>query len=305
MSMPSLETYAEIAPMRRDEPLSRWTTLRIGGSAEMFFEPHRPENLADLLTALEKDGVPWRLLGAGANTLAPDGGVDGAVIHTGNMRRCFRDGSGLRAWCGVNLPALVRNAQGVGLSGFESLVGVPGHVGGALAMNAGSAEWGIWDQVENVVLWMPGEREGLKIEEHLPAEIGPKYRDGHLQGAVVLEVLFHLEEQPAKVVKERQDEILRRKNRSQPVSLSSAGCAFKNPPGDSAGRLVDAAGMKGFQVGGAQVSELHANFILNLGSATAADVRDLLTTVEEKVEAESGIRLQRELVVWPEPIAPC
>ena len=300
--MPSLETYAEIAPMRRDEPLSRWTTLKIGGHAELFFEPHRPEKLADLLTELEKDGVPWRLLGAGANTLPPDGGVPGAVIHTGNMRRCFRDGEGLRAWCGVNLPALVRNAQGVGLSGFESLIGVPGHVGGALAMNAGSADWGIWDQVTNVVLWMPGEREGLKIEEHTPEEIGPKYRDGNLGESVLLEVLFHLEEQPVKVVKERQDEILKRKNKSQPVSLSSAGCAFKNPEGDSAGRLVDAAGLKGFQVGGAQVSELHANFILNTGGATAANVLDLLTEVEDRVEAQSGIRLQRELVVWPEPM---
>ena len=172
-------------------------------------------------------------------------------------------------------------------------------------MNAGSADWGIWDQVINVVLWMPGEREGLKIEEHTPEEIGPKYRDGNLQGAVVLEAHFHLEEQAPKAIKERQDDLLRRKNKSQPVSLSTAGCAFQNPPGDSAGRLVDAAGLKGLQVGGAQVSDLHANFILNRGEATAEDVRGLLTQVEEKVEAHSGIRLQRELVVWPEPLTHC
>jgi len=302
MSIPSPETYAEIAPMRRDEPLSQWTTLRIGGNAEMFFEPHKPEKLADLLTALEKDGVPWRLLGAGANTLPPDGGVAGAVIHTGNMRRIFRDGDGLRCWAGATLPSLVHTAHGVGLAGFEGLVGVPGHVGGAIAMNAGSADWGIWDEVYNVVLWMPGERDGLKMEEFTPEQIGPKYRDGNLNGAVVLEVHFHLEPQPPKAIKERQDDILRRKNKSQPVSMSSAGCAFKNPPGDSAGRLVDAAGMKGFQVGGAQISELHANFVLNRGGATAEDVRSLIAQVEERVEADSGIRLERELVVWPEPL---
>ncbi len=305
MSMLSPETYAEIAPMRRDEPLAPWTTLRIGGRAEFFFEPHKPEKLAELLTALEADGIPWQLLGAGANVLAPDRGVPGAVIHTGNMRRIFSDGPGLRAWAGVTLPSLVHTAHNVGLAGLEALVGVPGHVGGALAMNAGSATWGIWDQVEQVVLWMPGQRPGLKIEEHTAAEIGPRYRDGNLQGAVVLEVLFHLEEQPPKVIKERQDAILRKKNQSQPVRLSSAGCAFRNPEGDSAGRLLDAAGLKGLQIGGAQVSELHANFILNRGQATAADVRQLLEQMESQVFAHSGVHLQRELVVWPEPTAPC
>jgi UDP-N-acetylmuramate dehydrogenase len=293
--------------MRLNEPLSDWTTMRIGGPAEMFFEPHKPEFLADLLTALEKDGVPWTLLGAGANTVAPDGGVPGAVIHTGNMRRIFRDGAGLRAWPGVTLPSLVRTAQGVGLSGVEKLVGVPGHVGGALAMNAGSAEWGIWDQVKEVVLWSPGaanDADGLKFRTWLPEEIKPAYRHGNLAGRVVLEVLLELEESSTAAVKSTQDAFLLRKNQSQPVKLTSAGCAFKNPPGDSAGRLIDAAGLKGHQIGGAAVSEIHANFLVNQGSATAAQVRELLEVITATVLTDSGVQLERELVVLPEPHSP-
>jgi UDP-N-acetylmuramate dehydrogenase len=304
MSMPSPATYSDFGPMRLDEPLSGWTTMRIGGPAEMFFEPHKPEFLADLLTALERDGVPWTLLGGGANTVAPDGGIAGAVIHTGNMRRIFRDGDGLRVWPGVTLPTLVRTAMGVGLSGLEQLVGVPGHVGGALAMNAGSADWGIWDQVEEAVLWSPGDanaEDGLKFRSWSAAEIGPGYRHGNLGGRVVLEALLQLETSSPAVVKATQDAILRRKNASQPVTLTSAGCAFRNPPGDSAGRLIDAAGLKGHRVGDIEVSDKHANFLVNRGAARAADVRQMLAFIEQAVLADSGIQLQRELVVLPEP----
>jgi UDP-N-acetylmuramate dehydrogenase len=303
--MPSPAAYSDFGPMRLHEPLSNWTTMRIGGPAEMFFEPHKPEFLADLLTALEKDGVPWTLLGGGANTVAPDGGIPGAVIHTGNMRRLFRDGNGLRVWPGVTLPSLVRSAQGLGLSGVEELVGVPGHVGGALAMNAGSAEWGIWDQVEEVVLWSPGavnEEDGLKFRTWSPKEIQPAYRQGNLGGRVVLEALLNLEESSPLVVKATQDDFLKRKNRSQPVRLTSAGCAFKNPSGESAGRLIDQAGLKGHQVGGVKVSDIHANFLVNEGGATAADVRQMLAEIEQAVQGRFGISLERELAVIPEPL---
>lgn len=303
--MHSPAAYSDFGPMRLNEPLSNWTTMRIGGPAEMFFEPHKPEFLADLLTALEADEVPWTLLGGGANTVAPDGGIPGAVIHTGNMRRLFRDGNGLRAWPGVTLPSLVRSAQGLGLSGLEKLVGVPGHVGGALAMNAGSAEWGIWDQVEDLVLWSPGavnEEDGLKFRTWSPEEIQPAYRHGNLGGRVVLEVLLKLKESKPLLVKETQDEFLKRKNKSQPVKLTSAGCAFKNPNGDSAGRLIDAAGLKGHCIGGVVVSEIHANFLTNKGGASAADVRQMLETIEQAVQEKSGVCLERELVVLPEPL---
>lgn len=298
--MPSPAASAERLPCLRQEPLARHTTLRIGGPAETFWEPQRPEDLAALLTRLEREGVPTRLLGGGANTLAPDGGVAGAVVHTGALRRLFRENDRLRAWPGVTLPQLLRAAAEAGLSGLEALAGVPGQVGGALAMNAGSAQWGIWETVEQVTVWEPGG--GMRALA--PSEIGPGYRDGRLQGRVVLEVLFRLRPDSAAAVKARQEDLLRRKNATQPVTLASAGCAFKNPPGDSAGRLVDAAGLKGATCGGAQISTLHANFIVNLGGARAADVRALIERAEGEVQARFGVRLQRELVTWTEPAPP-
>lgn len=297
--MPSpTASLAERYPCRRGEPLARWTTLRIGGPAAHFFEPARPEDLLALLDDLRAAGGEFRLLGGGANLLAPDGGVPGAVIHTGRLRRLFRDGEdGLRAWPGVTLPQLVRAASELGLSGVEPLIGVPGQVGGALAMNAGGAGWGIWDQVREVTLWRPG----LAPRAFRPAEIGPCYRDGKLGDAVVLEVLLGFRRERAAVVKARAEEILRRKNATQPVSLASAGCAFRNPPGDSAGRLIDAAGLKGAREGAMVVSERHANFLVNEGGASAAQARALLERVERTVAERCGVRLVRELVEWPEP----
>jgi len=293
------EAYAELCPMRQQVPLSEWTTLRIGGPAEFFFQPQKPEHLGDLLTRLEKDEVPWRMLGAGANVLAPDGGVPGAVIQTGSLRHIFREENCLRLWPGVTLPQLVRSATELGLSGVEKLIGVPGHVGGALAMNAGSADWGIWDQVREVTLWLPGG----ELVARTAKDIQPSYRNGNLGQAVVLEALLELTEKPVKVVKAEQEAYLRKKNASQPVTLSTAGCAFRNPKGDSAGRLIDAAGLKGWTCGGIQVSPLHANFLVNNGGATAADVRQAIAHIRQTVVDAAGIELATELVIWPEPLA--
>jgi UDP-N-acetylmuramate dehydrogenase len=303
--MPLPAASPERAPLRQMVPLADYTTLKIGGPAEFFYEPQRPEDLAAVLTRLEREEMPVRLLGGGANTLAPDGGVPGAVIHTGTLRRIFREGDCLRAWPGVTLPQLVRTALLAGLSGLDRLVGVPGQVGGGLAMNAGSASWGLWDEVEEVSVWEPG---GV-VRRLLPSDIGPGYRDGRLRGRVILEALFRLRPEAPAALKARQDEYLRAKNATQPVTLSSAGCAFKNPPGDSAGRLVDAAGLKGARLGGAEISSVHANFIVNRGAAagcgaSAADVRGLVERAEREVFRQFGIRLERELVIWPEPVFP-
>ncbi|MFT7516543.1 MAG: UDP-N-acetylmuramate dehydrogenase [Myxococcota bacterium] len=296
--MDTSEKYSKFGPLRRDVCLSEYTTLRVGGMASMFFEPQKPEHLAELLTQLEIDGIAWRMIGAGANSVPCDSGFDGAVIHTGSMRRIFQDGNGFRIWSGATLPSLIRAAYELKLSGFEKLIGVPGQLGGALAMNAGSSDWGIWDLVENVTLWVPGVGDHLKIEEHTRESISPKYRDGNLKGAVVLEALLNLEKSSKPAIKHAQEQLLRAKNASQPVTVPSAGCAFKNPPGDSAGRLLDSCGLKGLRVGSAEVSPKHANFIINTGGATAADIVELLEKMHAKVLAETKVDLVRELVVW-------
>lgn len=303
--MPSRADSAERAPLRVDEPLAAHTTLRIGGPAQAFYEPQRPEDLAALLARLTREGTPFRLLGGGANVLAPDGCVPGAVIHTGALRRVFREGEGLRAWAGATLPQLVRCAAEAGLSGLEPLIGVPGQLGGALAMNAGSAAWGIWDQVVEVTVWDPAAAGGAGGILLQPREsCAPAYRDGRLGGRVVLEALLRLAPAAPRAVRAAQEALLRRKNATQPVALASAGCAFKNPPGDAAGRLVEACGLKGARCGGAEISTLHANFIVNRGAAAAADVRALLERAEGAVAERFGVRLERELVVWPEPEPP-
>lgn len=296
----SLADLCGLVPSRRQEPLSGWTTLRIGGPAEVFLEPRRPQELAAALEALEEARMPWRMIGGGANTLAPDGGIPGALLHTRRMRRATRDGRLLRLWPGVPLPALVRGAAAQGLSGVELLAGVPGHVGGALAMNAGTSDWGLWDAVQEVTLWDPAAPPP-RIVRRSRAEVQPRYRDGNLRGAVVLEAVLELRPASPRAVRARTEEHLRRKNAIQPVTEPSAGCAFKNPDGDSAGRLIEAAGLKGERCGGAAVSEVHANFVLNTGAATAADVRALLRRIEETVFERFSVALQRELVVWPEP----
>ena len=296
--MDILENYTEFGPARKSVALSDYTTLRVGGPAAMFFEPQKPEHFADLLTQLEKDDIPVQVIGAGANSVPSDSGFDGAVIHTGNMRRIFQDGDGFRAWSGATLPSLVRAAYELELSGFENLIGVPGQLGGALAMNAGSAQWGIWDLVENITLWVPGKGDHLKIEEHTRESVNPQYRNGNLQGKVVLEALLNLTKSSKPQIKHNQENLLIKKNKSQPVTIPSAGCAFKNPQNDSAGRLIDSCDLKGLRVGAAEVSDKHANFIVNRGGATAVDIVELLNQIHAKVLAETQVDLLRELVVW-------
>ncbi|MCH2111402.1 MAG: UDP-N-acetylmuramate dehydrogenase, partial [Planctomycetes bacterium] len=291
-----IQAWSNLAAMRRNVSLRDFSTLRIGGTAELFFEPAKPEHFGALLEQLCADEVRWTLLGGGANTLFPDEDLP-LVIHTGAMRRMFREEFTMRVWPGVTLPQLVRAACELGMSGMEKLVGVPGNVGGALAMNAGSADWGLWEQVEEVTMFLPGEG----LVSRTPDDIKPQYRNGNLGEGVILEALLRFEEKPAALIKAEQEEFLRSKNATQPVTLTSAGCAFKNPPGDSAGRLVDAAGLKGHTIGGAQVSERHANFIVNLGDATAADVRALIQHLQCEVSARHKVALVPELVQVPSP----
>ncbi|MEW6072146.1 MAG: FAD-binding protein [Planctomycetota bacterium] len=319
------------AALRRASLADR-TTMRVGGRIEWLLEPDHPDRLvAAWRMALDRGCAP-RVLGGGANVIAADGDHAGVVIATARMARIFRPhretagvealgapGAGapfdpalprvdhfagdpdprLVAWAGVPLPGLVRAARNLGWSGLEGLVGVPGQVGGGVAMNAGG-RWGeLWDVIEAVRLLLP---DGTVVHR-TRAESAPRYRDGNLEGAVVLGAVVRLVPGDPAEIRERMKELLRAKSAAQPVTEHSSGCIFKNPDpelasGRSAGRLVEECGGKGRRRGDAVVSPKHANFIVNRGQATAADVLGLVDDVQRLVADRTGILLEREVVVW-------
>lgn len=300
--------------------------MRVGGRVEWLLEPATPDELVRAQRACRERGLEPRILGGGANLLIDDGELAGAVITTARLNRLFRapsqqaarealerdeadfarvapqardDNPRLVAWAGATLPAIVRAASELGWSGLEGLAGVPGNLGGGVAMNAGG-RWGdMWDVVELVRVLDP---DG-SVRDLSRAECKPSYRDGGLGRSVVLGAVLSFRVDDPAQVKERVREYLLEKRRIQPVTEWSAGCIFKNPPaqvggGRSAGKLIDDAGCKGLTRGDAIVSELHANFIVNRGAASAADVFTLIEDVRDRVAQRSGVLLQTEVKVW-------
>jgi UDP-N-acetylmuramate dehydrogenase len=303
-----------------DADLSARTTMRVGGAAEWLLEPADPDELRAAWCAAREQGYLPRLLGGGANLLIEGGVLPGVVIATERMRRLFRPGAEgedealptartapldrerdprLIAWCGATLPSLVNAAKELGWSGLEGLAGVPGQLGGGIAMNAGGWAGDLWDVVESVRLLEPhGELVDLAREQCSPA-----YRDGGLGERIALGAVLRLEVDSKPAVKERTRDYLRQKNAVQPVSEKSSGCIFKNPDpelsdGRSAGQLVDECGGKGASRGDAIVSPLHGNFIVNRGAATAADVLTLIEDLRDLVAQRTGIRLETEVRIW-------
>ncbi len=316
-------------PAMRNAELSGRTTLNVGGRAEWLLEPSNPEELVDAWCAAREEGFHPRLLGGGANLLIPDGTLPGVVITTARMARLFRpdrleetrwedaldaDEAGdatnghapveverpeLVAWAGMPMPGIVRASRELGWSGLEGLAGVPGHIGGGVAMNAGG-RWGeLWDVVERVRVLGP---DGT-VEERPRGDCQPGYRDGNLGGAIVLGVHLVLQQDDRAVVKERIRAFMTEKNAVQPVTERSCGCIFKNPDpelseGRSAGRLIEDCGGKSLARGAARVSEKHANFIVNGGGARAADVGALIEDVRRLVRDRSGVELAVEVKRW-------
>ncbi len=281
--------------VRRDEPLSRHTTYRIGGPAAVFAICESLSDLSHALDILAEEGVRWTVLGKGSNVLAADEGYDGAVLVLGkDFKRHRADGDRLQAGAGVILAAIVQDAYSRGLSGLEFAVGVPGTVGGALAMNAGSAEEWIGSVVESVTLYTPGS--GLRVLRG--TEIAWGYRESGLPGlGVIVECTLRLSPGEQDRIRRVMDQRFHWRKSAQPLGVPNAGSVFINPPGASAGRLIEAAGLKGARVGGAVVSDVHANFIVNTGGATAADVLALIDEVRGVVKQTHGVELKTEVRV--------
>lgn len=328
--MTSLQDWPCAAVRRAD--LSVRTTLRVGGTAEVLLEPATPEELRAAVVRVRELGAPVRILGGGANLIVA-GDLAGPTICTDRVRRTFRyvppeyrgeaadfadrdddpfEESSPRlalpeeeleprmvAWAGSPMPGMVTASKRLGWSGLEGLAGVPGSLGGGVAMNAGGSWGDLWDVIERVrVIDEQGQFRDLMRED-----CSPRYRDGNLGGLVVAAAVVKLERTHPKQVESEVRRYLLHKRTVQPVTESSAGCIFENPDrelsdGRSAGQLIDQAGLKGRRVGDAEVSEKHGNYIVNRGSATAGEVLELIEIVRDGVAQRFGIRLETEVKIW-------
>ena len=310
-----------------DAPLSRYTWYKLGGPARWLFEPRDEAELARLLNRCRENGIAWRVLGHGANLLVRDAGFDGAVIRLESLK----PGADALADCGLRItdwadqraepaaaggpraatvtqaeeciavaagadfPKFVRKMIAAGRVGLEALAGIPGTIGGIVRMNAG----GRYGEVKEFI-------RAVRIVDASAAprwldrdEVGFRYRHTDLQESVIVGATFELAEGDPQAALERYREIWNEKYAQQPpVSARSAGCIFKNPPGYSAGRLIDQAGLKGARAGGAEISEKHANFIVARNGATAADVLKLIETAQHAVSEQFGIRIETEVEIW-------
>lgn len=280
------------------EPMSRHTSFRIGGAAEVMAFPKNVEELSKLLEVSELLDCKCAILGAGTNVLAPDAGLDGLVIC---LKDCLDgmerlDDTHIWVAAGVTMSRAAVFAATQGLSGLEFAHGIPGTVGGGIYMNAGAYGGELSMVCESVDVMRPN---GNVIR--IPGtEMGFSYRHSRLEDepGIVVGAVFALYQKPEVEIREQMHELLNKRKASQPLDMPSAGSAFKRPVGGYAAALIEQAGLKGFQIGGAAVSEKHSGFVVNLGGATAADVVALLQQVSEKVYAFSGIRLEPEVRIW-------
>ncbi len=279
----------------RDELLSRHTTWRVGGPARTFYRPADSADLIEFLHQLPADeSLLW--LGLGSNLLVRDAGFRGTVIATqGRLEALELKGEGLiRAEAGVACAKVARFAAREGLCGAEFLAGIPGTMGGALAMNAGAFGGETWEQVVKVETV---DRHG-EVRERMPDEFEIGYRSVKGQeGEWFLATWIRLSAGDVTAAQERIRQLLAKRSATQPVGLPSCGSVFRNPEGDHAARLIEAAGLKGTRIGGACVSEKHANFIINEGGASAQDIEQLIRKVQNEVEAVHGVRLQTEVKI--------
>ena len=284
--------------LRFDEPLARHTSWRVGGAARRFYRPADAEDLAAFLRELPAD-EPLLWLGLGSNLLVRDGGFAGTVIALkGRLDTIDIDGDVLHAGAGASCARAARQAARAGLTGAAFLAGIPGTLGGALAMNAGAFGGETWPVVRAV---RTVDRAGV-LRRRLPADYRVGYREvTGPAGEWFVGVELQLRSGDVAAEQAAIRGLLERRAATQPTGLPSAGSTFRNPPGDHAARLIEAAGLKGYRIGGAEVSPKHANFLINTGEATAADIEALIAHVRDEVERRFGVRLQTEVHIVGEP----
>jgi UDP-N-acetylmuramate dehydrogenase len=276
-----------------NEPMARYTSWRVGGPAERFYIPAGLDDLREYLCGLAQE-EPVHFIGLGSNLLVRDGGVRGSVVLMHNVLTGLRlDGELVYAEAGVTCAKLARFTARHHRHGAEFMAGIPGTVGGALAMNAGCHGGETWDVVKQVQtidrrgeLHLRNRNEYVSGYRHVELPAGEEW---------FIAAWFDLPAGEASAAEQKIKSLLAKRLATQPLNQPNAGSTFRNPPGDFAARLIEASGLKGYRIGGAQVSEKHANFIVNLGDATADDIERLIAHMQETVQREHGIALQREV----------
>src|SRR6266852_7661298 len=294
-SRSSLAWLRELPGVSEDEPLASKTSFGIGGPADFFVELGRPKAIEELITGCAERGIPYLLLGAGTNLLIADAGVEGLVIRVVNREHQI-DGRQVRAGAGLKMMRLARIVADAGLRGFEFAIGVPGTVGGAVYQNAGC--WG--KELREVLIEARGFQPGADQRTWSLKDLQLGYRtsalrDGPLHGSLVIDATIKLERGDGEEAKRLMAKLTNERNQTQPIRTKNCGSVFKNPPGDSAGRLIQAAGLKGTRQGAAVISQLHGNFIVNEGGASAADVAKLINHARAEVMRRFGIELVPEV----------
>lgn len=291
------ETLRGFDPKRllENEPMARHTTFRVGGPAELMFLPINAQELLEALRLAQAEGVETHVVGNGSNLLVHDGGIRGLTIVLGEHFAEVRvEGKRIYAQAGASLARVAAAAQAAGLSGLEFAGGIPGTLGGGCAMNAGAYGGQISDVLCSAEVLLNGEVKTLSCEE---MQMGYRTTLPLREGGVVLSATFELESDDPAAIHARMRDLNARRREKQPLNMPSAGSTFKRPEGHFAGALIEGCGLKGYTLGGAQVSEKHAGFVVNTGSATARDILDLIAHIQRVVKAETGVDLEPEVKI--------
>ncbi|MFC1500842.1 UDP-N-acetylmuramate dehydrogenase [Elusimicrobiota bacterium] len=283
-----------VSSVKINEPLKNHTTFRVGGPASFFVELSNSKEVQEVFTFSNKEKIPFLVMGGGSNILFGDHGFKGIVAKlSGDFKKRLFKNETVEAGCAINSSALLNNCIEKELSGVECLAGIPGTLGGAIWGNAGTGEDYIGDYVKEVEI-VDNTGKIKRIDRKI---LRFSYRGSNLKNCIILKAILSLKKAQKNVIVKKTDSVLSRRLKTQPIDKRCAGCVFKNPENDNAGRLIELAGLKGLSFGQAKVSEKHANFIVNEGEAKALDIRSLITVVRNKVKEKFSIELDLEINV--------
>lgn len=296
MSAEALANFLESENIeyRQNEPMRAHTTFKIGGEADIFIIPASPAALISAVKKCTELEIPYFILGNGSNLLVSDGGIEGAVISLAGINGISAEGEKITCGAGAMLSSVCLKALSLSLTGLEFAYGIPGTAGGALYMNAGAYGGQMADVIESAeCLTASGEIKTLKKEDMRLGYRSSVFKKG---GLIIISLTLALKKGDKAEIKAEMDELLNRRKQKQPLEYPSAGSTFKRPEGYFAGALIEKNGLKGLSVGGAQVSEKHAGFVINRGGATAADVKALIGKIQKKVFENDGVMLEPEVI---------